>query len=84
MLDLIGSVEFGDWLIQECEQQNLQAASHDPALSQAARQRLESLEQAKNLLYEFLRLQEDMMSTVGNGVFLQDSEDAAAERARRA
>lgn len=60
-LDLIGSVEFGDWLINECEREALLALSGDEAARQAASVRLAALEQAKQLLLEFLTLQEEMM-----------------------
>lgn len=60
-MDLIGSVEFGDWLINECECETTRLQSGEDAVRAAATQRLASLEQAKMLLLEFLTLQDDMM-----------------------
>jgi hypothetical protein len=65
-LDLIGSVEFGDWLINECEAETAQLESTNLAAYKSAKARLAALEQAKQLLLEFLTLQEQMLAFAGN------------------
>lgn len=64
--DLIGSVEFGDWLINECEAESERLESTNLATYKAAKARLAALEQAKQLLLEFLTLQEQMLASASN------------------
>lgn len=59
--DVIGSVEFGDWLIGECEREMHRLESKNAHMRKAAMMRLGSLEQAKNLLFQFLTIQGEMM-----------------------
>jgi hypothetical protein len=66
MLELLGSVEFGDWLINECEAETERLESTNLAAYKAAKARLAALEQAKQLLLEFLILQERMMEYAKN------------------
>ena len=59
--ELIGSVEFGDWLINEREVEAHRAESKNIQARDAALSRLGALDQARKLLFEFLTLQEEMM-----------------------
>jgi hypothetical protein len=63
MLDLIGSSEFGDWLLAELSDAAELSNHADAGLSHAARLRLDTLEMAKKVLLEFLLLQQKMMET---------------------
>lgn len=63
MLERIGSVEFGDWLIQESEAEAERMDSANIVTYKAAKARLLALEQAMQLLNEFLILQEAMMAS---------------------
>jgi hypothetical protein len=61
-LERIGSVEFGDWLINECEAETSRLDAANIVSYKAAKARLQALEQAKQLLFEFLTCQESMMA----------------------
>jgi hypothetical protein len=58
---MIASVEFGDWLLNEFEVETHRAESKNEHVHEAAVQRLASLGHAKELLFEFLSLQQEMM-----------------------
>ena len=61
-MDLLESVEFGDWLIHEIAQEKSQARHAGDAAWLAAQQaRITALENAKTILLEFLVLQESML-----------------------
>ena len=68
MLELIGSTEFGDWLLGEHAQATQRARSKDVGLSQAAGLRLDKLEVAKRLLHEFLVLQQAMLGAASEAL----------------
>ena len=59
--DLIGSVEFGDWLLNAMERETGLSKSRNAAVRECAMQRLAVMHGAKQLLLEFLTLQQDMM-----------------------
>lgn len=61
MSELIRSSEFGDWLLGEISRTRLQSKSAPADRAPAASARLESLQVAKQVLREFLTLQEAML-----------------------
>jgi hypothetical protein len=60
-MEIIGSVEFGDWINSEFLKEDLQAKPDDSGLCVLSTQRLGDLEIARTLLLEFLTLQDEMM-----------------------
>lgn len=68
MLELLGSTEFGDWLLTELSVAARLAKSAEGGLSQAARLRLDKLEATKRLLLEFLVLQQAMLDVAGEAL----------------
>lgn len=83
-LDLIGSVEFGDWLINECEAATARMDPANIATYKAARARRAALKQAKALLYEFLTLQQHMMEIARGDKPLSAAEPENRRRASTA
>ena len=69
-MELIGSTEFGDWLLAELSDASRRAGSMDAGLSQAAKRRLNKLEVAKKLLLEFMILQQAMLEVAGEALEL--------------
>lgn len=84
ILDLIGSVEFGDWLINECEAASARMDPANIATYKAARARRAALKQAKALLYEFLTLQEEMMQIAWDDRPLSAAQPESQRRASTA
>ena len=66
MLELIASSEFGDWLMTEIATATERCGAADAAQSQAARQRLAQLEAAREVLHEYLLLQQAMLARAGD------------------
>jgi hypothetical protein len=60
-MDLIGSVEFGDWINCEAQRAKVLSKSHHDVDRMLANIRIESLETAKVLLIEFLTNQDEMI-----------------------
>ncbi len=60
-MDVVGSVEFGDWLNNELSMQKILPISDDLILRRGVTVRIESLGNAKKLLLEFLTVQDERM-----------------------
>lgn len=60
-MDVVGSVEFGDWLNNELTMQKILPISDDSILRRGVAVRIESLGNAKKLLLEFLTVQDERM-----------------------
>ena len=60
-MDLIGSVEFGDWINNETQSAKVLSKSRHEVVRMLANIRVESLETAKVLLIEFLTNQDEMI-----------------------
>jgi len=60
-MDLIGSVEFGDWINNEAQRAKALSKSRHDMVRLLANIRVESLETAKVLLIEFLTNQDEMI-----------------------
>ncbi len=61
MYDLIRSTEFGDWLTSEISQARLQSKSANLERAHAAILRLESLKVVRQVLLDFLLIQQAML-----------------------
>jgi hypothetical protein len=61
-MDLLGSVEFGDWLIHEMARHPVREPADDVQVSKRALTRAQSLETTRVILLEYLTLQDEMMS----------------------
>ena len=61
MSDLIRSSEFGDWLLEEISNTRRQSKSAQPDQVRPASARLESLKVSKQVLLEFLTIQQAML-----------------------
>lgn len=59
-MDMLAATEFGDWLVNELLLQELQAKSNDASLRNASKLRADKLEIAKELMLEFLSVQDEM------------------------
>jgi len=62
-MDLLASVEFGDWLIHEIGRHPAKESTADARNSQHALTRAQSLETTRVILLEYLTLQDEMMSS---------------------
>jgi hypothetical protein len=60
-MDVVGSVEFGDWINNELSMQKILSTSDDSILRRGVTVRIESLGIAKKLLLEFLTVQDERM-----------------------
>ena len=67
MTTQIRSTEFGDWLVANISETTKATQSQDPALAGPALVRLQSLQVAKIVLRDFLKLQQKMMSRASAG-----------------
>jgi hypothetical protein len=62
MSDLLGSNEFGDWLLAEIAEACAQVKAADSEQSRNASLRCEALKVAKVVLFEFLLIQQQMLN----------------------
>jgi len=64
-MDKIGSVEFGNWLINELMKEKLLPKSQSKLAVKTKDARIADLKSAEKLLLEFLLHQEDMIGRAG-------------------
>jgi hypothetical protein len=62
-MDVLGSVDFGDWLIGQLALKTSMARAGDARTRKAARERIAALESTKQVLLEYLTLQDTRLIT---------------------